>query len=1050
MKRRNNAKKPNKQQQQPQAQHVGDDAKANAEEDLAVVVDPHDGDGVVVVGTTTPKGTPDSLRGDHDARSANSPIILPAEQDNGDADDVDGEDRDKDAGTNKPKPKSKNKKRSVGNKGSKKVVGQTIADSEVASSVSPGVEVSSSSSLPTSLTASSPITANANTNTNTNANANASTSTTTTTTTTSCTSFTKLDSNDLLLDDVLKPSDVIHVRLENSSKWSCSSTDGTEVKCVEAMTEFVILYGLSPGTIKLSWNKEWSHFLGFEAHKEDSPFFVHDAEFLTASSDLIPIVHSTPSKGELIVSLGSAKFPGTFISSTILDRGVLDVTNNIINAAHFRLSLSVSHFKDLEGANSLYKNMLEWITPTLTTSHIPPESSRLLHTLEHLPLSRLFLPLRHYLGDSIPFYLHMERVEQEQLFTQALEFMDLHPGLSFLHIGLAQGRIPVIVCALLGGQLNYTAWNIDNALEKLIKYHIGQISPHYGPQNVRVDLQNCFMFEPTSETQFDRVLICGKAPQARFHQMCKLIKPGGLLVGCFETASKAKLVLVKKAIDGSISRAALPCPLDLDPSSAVVPLVAPPMISEVKARFSRVKGDFSDEEELKQWLLYISDAYGIELPDYSTKILAAGFSLSVIKEVGLAEEDVGCLGIPQSHCSALKFAMDKYVEFQKALRDDTKVSSQEMIVKPTRVKITFTRVGVVESEFDADVDIVLTWKDEIAWREFAAEKNLNAETSTQAEPVHIALSQLHPIPLLGFPNSKGDVTLTSEAAYVVPHTGMIEYHVSFSGTFTEIMELQKFPFDRQLLHLNLQHDTRKQPDLRVIWDLKDLLEESVKPRNEKENNKILELVSADREWARAEAKIDKEPPTAEEPREIEQLILVAQAERYSSYFMWNIVFMMFLIVVMSFLTFTIPADDGSGRLGLNLTLMLTAVAYKYVIAGYLPKTTYLTLLDKYVLVGFIVLASVICENSAASVAEDSAAPFFDKVAILTLIPLWLLLHVGIVIGCAFDFFRQSWAEVEASQETTEPISGPVYKADSTIPPVAVSLIAALAVKKGAR
>ncbi|KAH3743088.1 hypothetical protein Pelo_15506 [Pelomyxa schiedti] len=855
-----------------------------------------------------------------------------------------------------------------------------------------------------------------------------------------------------MLKGVMGPGDVVNLgasgRPQGSKVIGCnSSIEGdTGVKYIEPADDFVLLYGLSPGSLKLSWCSTWSNFLGFE-EQQGVLRFVYNTKFLSKNSDIIPVVHGSPSQ-ELNVSFESAAFPGTFVSNVTLSNGTNEVTRDLTSAASFRLSLSPSHFKDVQETKSLYEDLVKRLSQGRATSDLP--ESKLLHILGYLPLSRLFRPVHDFLGENIPFYLHVDQREQEQLFTQALDYLDIHEGLSFLHIGLSQCRIPVIISALFGGQLDYTIWNIDSALEDLTRYFIAQISPDYGIHNVKLYLQNCFLFEATPVNQFDRVLICGRAPQARFRQLCNLIKPGGLLVGCFDTAAQSKVVLVKKDFDGVIRRLALPFAQDIDPTTAVVPLLTPPMVSEVQARFARVNGDFSDEEELRQWLLYISEAYGVELPDYSTKILSSGFSISILKEVGLTNKDVASLGILQSHCSALKFAMDKYLEFQKALNDETKITSQELVVKPTQVKIIFTRVGVVESEFDADVDLVLTWKDETAWREFAAEKNLNTDNDQQSKLVHIPLAQLQQLPILAFPNSKGDVTLTGESAYIICQTGMIEYHVSFTGTFSEIMELQRFPFDRQLLHLNIQHDSRKQPGLTVIWDLKDLFQESVRTRPEKEKNKILELVSADREWARAEAKIDKEPSSAQEPREIEQFILVAQAERYSSYFMWNIVFMMFLIVVLSFLTFTIPAEDGAGRLGLNLTLMLTAVAYKYVIAGYLPKTTYLTLLDKYVIIGFIILASVICENSTASVAEDDSAPFFDNMAKLTLIPIWLLLHVGIVLGCSLDLFRQSWDEVEASQETTEPSTTPGKPTDPAIPPMAVSVIAALAAKKGSR
>eukprot|EP01106_Pelomyxa_sp_JSP_P018232 TRINITY_DN812_c0_g1_i8.p1 TRINITY_DN812_c0_g1~~TRINITY_DN812_c0_g1_i8.p1 ORF type:complete len:371 (-),score=79.76 TRINITY_DN812_c0_g1_i8:87-1085(-) len=321
--------------------------------------------------------------------------------------------------------------------------------------------------------------------------------------------------------------------------------------------------------------------------------------------------------------------------------------------------------------------------------------------------------------------------------------------------------------------------------------------------------------------------------------------------------------------------------------------------------------------------------------------------------------------------------------------------------------------------------MTLTYRDEVAWRSFAAKKALARENQ------RIALTELQIVPILMFTNAKGNIDISAETASIVPLSGMVEYTVTYNGTFSEIMELQRFPFDRQLLHVNIRHDARKQPNIRLVWcqDPKGMM---------------LKLVSADREWGSAHPSVQF-PESKNAPDQ--ELIAIGRAERFAAYFMWNIVFMMFLIVVMSFLTFTIAPEDGGSRLGLNLTLVLTAVAYKYVIAGYLPKTTYLTLLDKYVLVGFIILSSIIAENSAASAWDTPFAHTLDHYTEGIIIPFWLLLHLGVLIGSVTGRFQESWEKVDASQDTGEAPGAHtslVTTTAATAPPIvgAVALAAA--------
>ena len=65
---------------------------------------------------------------------------------------------------------------------------------------------------------------------------------------------------------------------------------------------------------------------------------------------------------------------------------------------------------------------------------------------------------------------------------------------------------------------------------------------------------------------------------------------------------------------------------------------------------------------------------------------------------------------------------------------------------------------------------------------------------------------------------------------------------------------------------------------------------------------------------------------------------------------------MFALSLLGLLAFTMPIDDISGRVNTLLTLILTSVAFKFILAGALPKVPYNTLLDYYVLLSCGTLA----------------------------------------------------------------------------------------------
>jgi len=76
----------------------------------------------------------------------------------------------------------------------------------------------------------------------------------------------------------------------------------------------------------------------------------------------------------------------------------------------------------------------------------------------------------------------------------------------------------------------------------------------------------------------------------------------------------------------------------------------------------------------------------------------------------------------------------------------------------------------------------------------------------------------------------------------------------------------------------------------------------------------------------------------------------------------NVVLLLGLISTCVFSAFSLdPEEDLGERFAIVLTLLLTATTFKFVISDSLPKVTYMTVLDKYVMVcnaGFIVFVAL--------------------------------------------------------------------------------------------
>ena len=86
--------------------------------------------------------------------------------------------------------------------------------------------------------------------------------------------------------------------------------------------------------------------------------------------------------------------------------------------------------------------------------------------------------------------------------------------------------------------------------------------------------------------------------------------------------------------------------------------------------------------------------------------------------------------------------------------------------------------------------------------------------------------------------------------------------------------------------------------------------------------------------------------------------------------------------------------EFADRCTVTLTLLLTAVAFKLVIADSLPKVAYVTKLDAYISFGFVLLSILMIENAViATVQNESLRDSFDRAFYSALASVWALMHL---------------------------------------------------------
>mmetsp|Transcript_39528 Transcript_39528/g.63241 ORF Transcript_39528/g.63241 Transcript_39528/m.63241 type:complete len:600 (+) Transcript_39528:41-1840(+) len=174
-------------------------------------------------------------------------------------------------------------------------------------------------------------------------------------------------------------------------------------------------------------------------------------------------------------------------------------------------------------------------------------------------------------------------------------------------------------------------------------------------------------------------------------------------------------------------------------------------------------------------------------------------------------------------------------------------------------------------------------------------------------------------------------------------------------TFAEELELQSFPFDCQDLSVVMRENTR---DINISF-LPEMRKKgfgSIDPR-----------YSVIDEWDLESARIEFGATNAGSSRSsttYPMIILRLKMKRRWQVFMWKIVVLMLCIEALAITCFALdPVDEASDRLGLSITLVLTAVAFLHVVKSGLPNVPYLTFLDYYVYSGYLFLMAIMVETA---------------------------------------------------------------------------------------
>ena len=258
---------------------------------------------------------------------------------------------------------------------------------------------------------------------------------------------------------------------------------------------------------------------------------------------------------------------------------------------------------------------------------------------------------------------------------------------------------------------------------------------------------------------------------------------------------------------------------------------------------------------------------------------------------------------------------------------------------------------------------------------------------TNASKITLNLSEIwHP--QIQFVNQKQVVSTFPPVAEVEPD-GRVTVRQRIWGNFSAPMQLHDFPFDTQTLNFQVV-SVGNAPDEVVMV-----------PDPERMSGIAEQLTLPD--WTI----VDWETAT-EEYVPIKGADAVAgyrfsvEVERRIGYYVVKVIVPLVLIVAMSWIVFWIDPRESGSQISVSVTTMLTLIAYRFAMGSVLPRVSYVTKLDAFILgatlLVFLALLEVITTSNLTKTDRLTQARRVDKWSRLVFPTAFLLLAFFSLVG----------------------------------------------------
>jgi len=233
--------------------------------------------------------------------------------------------------------------------------------------------------------------------------------------------------------------------------------------------------------------------------------------------------------------------------------------------------------------------------------------------------------------------------------------------------------------------------------------------------------------------------------------------------------------------------------------------------------------------------------------------------------------------------------------------------------------IDVEQVDTVTQSFTANLTLVLRWHDPALAHE--------GPTSISRSLDDIWFPRIQIL-------NQQKLTLTMPRSVEVFPGGEVVQRQRYWGSFSQPMDLRLFPFDSQKLKVTIAN-------VGFGGEVVNLIPSPISGISNELTLPDWSVIG----WDFVTTDISFE----DESSSFDGMIFSLDVKRDVGYFKYKVIFPLILIVMMSWLVFWIDPSLAASQISVSVTAMLTMIAYRFALAGMLPRLAILTSLDHFVL-----------------------------------------------------------------------------------------------------